>query len=85
MPTIDTRRDTGYSVRDSVQSPHGKNVLAYGSMISCKDYMALWAPSLKPFGGYYKQITIDEFDRLAPGGLDRELVDGRAYQGGIWT
>ena len=57
MPIIDTWRDTGYFVRDLVQSPPRKNVLAYGSMLSCKEYMAFWARIQKPFGGYYKQIT----------------------------
>ena len=83
MPMIDTRRDTGYFVRDLVQPPSTRNVLAYGSIISCKDYMAFWARIPKPFGGYYKQITIDQFDRLASGGLGRDSVDGRAYQGGF--
>ena len=81
MPMIDTRRDTGYFVRALVQHPPGKNVLAYGSLISWKDYMTLWAQTLKLPGGYYKQITIDEFNKIVPGGLGREMAEGWAYQG----
>ena len=81
MPMIETRRDTGYFVRALVQCPPGKNVLAYGSLISWKDYMTLWAQTLKLPGGYYKQITIDEFDKLAPGGLGREVAEGIEYHG----
>lgn len=81
MPMIDTRRDTGYFVRALVQTLPGKNLLAYGSMISWKDYMTLWAEILKLSGGYYKQLTIDDFDKIAPGGLGREVAEGWAYQG----
>ncbi len=78
---IDTRRDTGSFVRALVQLSPGMNVLAYGSMISWKDYMAVWAKILKLPGGSYKQVTIDVFDKLAPGGLGREIAEGWAYQG----
>ena len=81
MPMIDTRKDTGYFVRALVQSPPEKNVLAYGSMISWKDYMTLWAQILELPGGYYRQVPVDLFDKKVPGGLGREVGEGGAYQG----
>ena len=78
---IDTRKDTGYSVRALVQQPSGKNALAYGSMIRWKDYMAVWAKILNLPGGYYRQGTIDEADGVAPGGLGREVGERWAYLG----
>lgn len=81
MPMIDTRRDTGHFVRALVELPPGKKVLAYGSMISWKDYMDTWAKILKLTGGHYKQVTIDDIDKLVPGGLGREIAEGWAYQG----
>lgn len=81
MPMIDTRRDTGYFVRALVQSPPGKNVLAYGSLISWKDYMTLWAQILEVPGGHYRQVPVELFDSRVPGGLGREVGEGGAYQG----
>ena len=81
MPMIDTRRDTGHFVQALVQLPPGKNVLGYGSMISWKDYMTLWAKTLNIPGGYYKQIAIAEIEKFAPGGLGREMAEGWSYQG----
>ena len=81
MPMIDTRKDTGCFVRALVQTSPGRNLLAFGSMISWKDYMTLWAKILKLPGGYYKQLTIDKVDKIAPGGLGREVAEGWAYQG----
>ena len=81
MPMIDTRRDTGHFVRALDQVPPGKNVLAYGSMISWKDYMTLWAKILRLPGGCYKQVTIDTIDWIAPGGLGREVAEGWAFRG----
>ena len=78
---IDARKDTGSFVRALVQTSPGKNVLAYGSMISWKEYMALWAKTLKVPGGYYKQLTVDEARKIAPGDLGREAAEGWAYQG----
>lgn len=77
---IDTRRDTGQFVRALVQLPPGKNVLAYGSMITWKDYMNTWAKILKLRGGYYKPVTIDEIDKLVPGGFGCKVAEGWAYQ-----
>ena len=76
MPMIDAKKDTGHFVRALIQLPPGKTVLAYGSMISWKDYMTLWAKILKLPGGFYKQITVDDFDKMAPGGLGREVGEG---------
>lgn len=81
IPMIDTRKDTGYFVRALVQLPPGKNVLAYGSMISWKNYMTLWAKILKLPGGFYKQLSIEDVDKIAPGGLGREVAEGWASQG----
>lgn len=78
---IDTRRDTGYFVRALVQLSPGKNVLAYGSMISWTDYMTLWAKLLRLPGGYYKQVTVDNVDKIVPGGLGGKIAEGGAYQG----
>ncbi len=81
MPMIDTKKDTGQFVRALVQLPPGKNLLAYGSMISWKDYMALWARILKLPGGFYKQLTIEDVDKMAPGGFGREVAEGWVAQG----
>lgn len=81
MPMIDTRKDTGYFVRALVQLPPGKNVLAYGSMISWKDYMTLWGKTLGLPGASYKQLTIEAVDQMLPGGLGREIAEGWAAQG----
>ena len=81
MPMIDTRRDTGPFVRALVQTSPGKNVLAYGSMISWKEYMALWAKILKLPGGYYKQVTMDQARKIALVDLGHEIAEGWAYQG----
>ena len=43
--------------------------------------MALWAKILKLPGGYYKQITIDQARKMAPGDLGHEVAEGWAYQG----
>ena len=80
IPMIDTRKDTGYFVRALVQVPPGKNLLAFGSMISWKDYMALWAEVLQ-VPAAYRQITIEDVDKIAPGGLGREVGEGWASQG----
>ena len=80
-PMIDTRKDTGHFVRALIQLPPGKNLLAYGSMISWKDYMTLWAKTLKLPGGHYKQLTIAEMEQIAPGGLGREVGEGWMAQG----
>ena len=80
-PMIDTRKDTGHFVRALIQLPPGKNLLAYGSMISWKDYMTLWAKTLKLPGGRYKQLTIAEMEQIAPGGLGREVGEGWMAQG----
>ncbi|MCJ1450087.1 hypothetical protein MMC28_000416 [Mycoblastus sanguinarius] len=81
MPMINTRKDTGYFVRALVQVPPGKNLLAFGSMISWKNFMALWANMLHLPGGVYKQLTIEDVEKFAPGGLGRELGEGWAFQG----
>ena len=78
---IDTKKDTGHFVRALIQLPPGKNLLAYGSMISWKDYTTLWAKILELPGGYYKQLTIDDFDKMVPGGLGREIGEGWMAQG----
>ena len=80
MPMIDTKKDTGKFVRALVQLPPGKNLLAYGSMISWKDYMSLWAKILKLPGGSYKQLTVEDVDRIASGGLGREIAEGWVAQ-----
>lgn len=72
MPMLVTRKDTGYFVHTLIPVPPGKNLLGYGSIISWNDYMKLWARTLGLPGGSYKQLTVDDFDRAAPGGLGRE-------------
>ena len=81
MPMIDTRKDTGNFVLALIKLSPGKNLLAYGTIISWKDYMTLWAKILNLPGGSYKQVTIDEVDKIAPGGLGREIGEGWAAQG----
>ena len=85
MPMIDTRRDTGHFVRALVQVPPGKNLLAYGTMISWSAYMALWAKTLGLPGGSYRQLTIEEIIKLAGDpDLGREVAEGWLYQGEFW-
>ena len=43
--------------------------------------MALWANMLHLPGGVYKQLTIEDVEKFAPGGLGRELGEGWAFQG----
>lgn len=81
MPMIETRKDTGYFVRALIKLPPGKNVLAYGSLISFKDFMELWVKILKVPGGSYKQLSIEDVDRILPGGMGREVGEGWEYMG----
>ena len=82
MPMLDSRRDTGHFVRALVQLPPGKNLLAYGSMISWSAYMALWAKTLGLPGGSYRQLTTEEVIEVAGDpDLGREVAEGWKYQG----
>ena len=71
QPIIDTTRDTGPFVKALVDLSAGKNVLAYGSMISWDSWMKLWC-EINGVKGSFKSMSLDDFDKSFPGGFGRE-------------
>lgn len=48
-----SNKDTGYVVRAALQSPPGKTILGFGSMLSWIDFYKVWCEVNKvPFSGY---------------------------------
>lgn len=82
-------KDTGYVVRAALQSPPGKNILGFGSMLSWSDYYKVWCEVNKvPFGGY-DEVPVEIFEKYIPvPGLGKELgemllfMDEFGYTGG---
>jgi len=79
MPMVVTRKDTGYFVRALVETAPGKKLLGVGSFISWRDYMKLWAKIQGVPEGRYREITVADMDKMAPGGGGREIAEAHAY------
>lgn len=66
LPFIVSNKDTGYVVRAALQSPPGKNILGFGSMLSWIDFYKVWCEVNKvPFGGY-DEIPLPVFESTMP-------------------
>jgi len=81
IPMAVPERDNGNCVKALVEVPPGKNLLQYGSLISWKEYMKLWAKLVNVPAGNYKELTVADVDAMIPGGLGRELAEMFAYMG----
>ena len=78
MPFIVTRKDTGGFVKALIQLPPGKTVLAYGDMMSHNEYLKIWAKH-NGVQARFRQITVDDCDKAAPGGFGREAGESWTY------
>ena len=72
LPIIDTPADTGPFVKALIELPPGKNLLAYGSVISWNDWMKLWC-QINGVEGSYKSMSLDDCDKMLLGGFGREV------------
>ncbi|KAI9737477.1 MAG: hypothetical protein M1834_009632 [Cirrosporium novae-zelandiae] len=79
LPFIVTHKDTGPLVKALItQLPPGKNLLAYSEMMTYDEYIALWA-KVVGVTARGKQCTIEEYDRMIPGGVGRETGESASY------
>ena len=79
IPQMYTQKDTGYFVRALIQSPPGLNVLAYGSMESWEEYLKVFCKVHNVKYGGYDELSLEDMDKMMPGGLGMELGEMFAY------
>ncbi|PVH81998.1 NAD(P)-binding protein [Cadophora sp. DSE1049] len=78
VPMVDARHDTGTCTKALVQVPPGKNLLAFGSMMSWNEWVALWG---KIHGVKCTFVRMDRkvVENAIPGGVGEEYVDMLEY------
>ncbi len=75
-PFVDTA-DTGIFMDLLVRSPPKQDLLAVSEMSSYSEFMKIWS-EVTGIPSEARQISVEEADRLAPGGLGREVAESTA-------
>jgi hypothetical protein len=72
------RNDSGPLVKALIKSSPGKNLMGYSGLISFNEVADLWSKKLgKPIK--YQRSTVDDMDRVMPGGIGREIGEMMEY------
>jgi hypothetical protein len=69
--------DTGLFVALLVNSPPKQDLLGVSEMASYVDYMMIWS-EVTGVPSQVRQISIEEADKAAPGGIGREAAESTA-------
>lgn len=72
-------RDTGELVHSLTQDEAGKNLLAYGGMMTWKEWLDLWCHVLN-VKGRFQQVSEDDYLDDAPWYFRKEIAEGHSYQ-----
>jgi len=56
----------------------GKNLLAFGDLLSWSDYVKLWS-KITGVPASFEKSTVEEMDKLAPGGYGEEIGEMVSY------
>ncbi|KAI9761189.1 MAG: hypothetical protein M1835_008219, partial [Candelina submexicana] len=81
IPLVLTRKDVGYFVRALTQIPPGKTLLGYGGeKTSWSEFMRLFGEA-NGVKARFEPNTVDDYDKIMPGGMGRELGEMFAYMG----
>ncbi|KAH7413108.1 hypothetical protein BKA64DRAFT_771082 [Cadophora sp. MPI-SDFR-AT-0126] len=77
--------DAGKFVKALSQVSSGKNLLAFGDLMTWSEYVALWS-KITGLPAKFEQSTVDALDKLAPGGYGEEIGEMYAYmqEFGYW-
>ncbi|CZR55932.1 related to nitrogen metabolic regulation protein nmr [Phialocephala subalpina] len=77
--------DAGLFVKALSKLPPGKNIIAYGDLMPWKDLVALWT-KITGFPAAFEHATVEDHDKLAPGGYGLEIGEMYAYmqEFGYW-
>ncbi|PVH72206.1 NAD(P)-binding protein [Cadophora sp. DSE1049] len=74
IPMVDARLDTGKFTKALIQVAPGKNLLGFGSMISFKEFAAIWG-RVHGVKCSFQQIDRMSIEAAMPGGLGEETMD----------
>ncbi len=81
IPLVHTRKDAGNFVRALTQVPPGKTLLGYGGeKISWSRFMELFS-EVNNVKASFEPNTVEDWDKMMPGGMGRELGEMFAYFG----
>lgn len=70
--------DAGNFVKALSQVSPGKNLLAFGDLLTWSEYVALWSKTTG-FPAAFQKSTVAVLDKLAPGGYGEEIGEMYAY------
>ncbi|KAK1497922.1 hypothetical protein CTAM01_07559 [Colletotrichum tamarilloi] len=77
--------ETGKYVKALAQASPGTHLLAYSEFLTWPDYVSLWV-RMTGVPAVFESITMDDMDKLAPGGFGLEIGEMHAYsmEFGYW-
>ncbi|GKT41492.1 NmrA-like family domain-containing protein 1 [Colletotrichum spaethianum] len=77
--------ETGLYVKALVQAPPGTHLLACSELMTWPDYVKLWS-RIQGIPAVFERFTLDDMDKLAPGGFGIEIGEMHAYnmEFGYW-
>ncbi|UQC75736.1 uncharacterized protein CLUP02_17244 [Colletotrichum lupini] len=77
--------ETGKYVKALAQASPGTHLLAYSEFLTWPDYVSLWG-RMTGVPAVFESITMDDMDKLAPGGFGLEIGEMHAYsmEFGYW-
>jgi hypothetical protein len=77
--------DAGAFVKALTQVSPGKNLLAFGDLLTWEEYVALWS-RITGVKASFERKTVAEHDKFAPGGYGEEIGEMYAYalEFGYW-
>jgi hypothetical protein len=70
--------DAGNFVKALSQAPPGKNLLAFGDLMTWSDYVKIWSKTTG-VPASFEHSTVAVLDKLAPGGYGEEIGEMYAY------
>lgn len=70
--------DAGNFVKALSQVSPGKNLLAFGALLTWAEYVKLWS-SITGVPATFEHSTVSTLDALAPGGYGEEIGEMYAY------
>lgn len=77
--------NTGEFVKALIKLPARTNLLAYGDLITLTEYVNMWS-KVTGVPAKLESATVDDHDKLMPGGWGREIGETYAYmqEFGYW-
>jgi hypothetical protein len=78
IPMYHPSQDTGPLVKALIESSPGKNLMGYSSEISFDEIVEIWSKKLGKTVNYHRS-TVDDMDKMMPGGVGRELGEMMEY------